>query len=120
MPVQYHNIEAAIRAAVPAGVVVRSVRFRTAAEASGPSVLWRVLGRAEMSTLDAASGPPTVEIECRAPSPDDARLLAEDVLDGLRRAGALNRILDQRDEADDPSAQRGDYFAHTLVVDLGQ
>ena len=51
---------AAVAAALGPGVVVRAVRFESAREAAGPSVLWRFAGVDRPATIDFGGGPVTV------------------------------------------------------------
>ena len=110
----------AIAAALGAGVPVRAVRFQNAVEASGPSVLWRNSETTYTSTLDTLRGglTSTFEIECRAPTWAGAIQIAEDITERLQRDGSLNRILDDGDDRDTASGERGGYFAHVLEVEL--
>ena len=112
------NLQAMIESMLP-GVPVHAVRFPDAATARGPSILWRTMATDRPDTIDvAASGSPVVEFECRAPTCPGAQNIAADILDRLQRAGRLNRVLDQYDEPDDASQQRGKYFSHILRIEL--
>ena len=111
-------IESAIRAAVP-GLPVRPVRFENAAEARGPSVLWRQTGREDHGLLDAGRGNPVYLIECRSPTYSGAAFIARAVLDKLISDGAIARIVDEGDAPAGPSSLRAGYYAAELAVEIG-
>ena len=111
-------LPAAIRAAVP-GLPVEPVRFRNAADAAGPSVLWRQTGRDDSGLLDGGRGNPVYLIECRSPTYSGAAFIARAVLDKLTADGAIARIVDEGDAPAGPSSLRSGYYAAELVIEIG-
>ena len=99
-------------------VPVAAVRFVNATAAAGPSILWRVASMTRLETLDVSPSRPVIEIECRARNCPGAQALAEDILERLATDGRLNRILDQYDEPDDRSQERGNYFSHVATCEI--
>ena len=106
-----------LRAALGEGVPVRMVRLADVSEA-GLAVLIRLAGRADGETLDpsirAQAG--GYELQCRSPTCEGANALGDDVLAAL--SGRLVSILEDGDDPDTPSAERGRYYARTLVLRL--
>ena len=101
------------------GVPIFAGRFPDAESARGPSILWRVAATDRLNVFDEPqSGTLTLEIECHAPTHGGAWNIGRDICEQLQRAGRINRVLDQYDEPDDPSQQRGKYFSHIAKVEL--
>ena len=100
------------------GVGVFAVRFPDARSAQGPALLWRMNGRAGPDTIDISSGIPVVEIQCRAPTYDGVQALRSDVLAALGADGALRRVVDEFDEPDSGSGERGAYFASVIEAEV--
>ena len=112
------DLEAQIRAAVGDQVPIRSVRFQDELESSGPAVLYRTSAGSELSIMDGIGRDRTFEITCRSQSIEGARELAEDLLSHLSSAGRLAEIVEQFDDTANPSAIRGEYYSHVVVVRL--
>ena len=112
------DLQAAIQAAAPAGLPVRAVRFNDPIEATGPSIVWRLADGASQELLDGGLGAAAIEIECRSPGYQGAIEIARTIIESFAISGQLNRILVERDEPDDPSQERGRYFARLLVVEI--
>ena len=110
-------LEATIRAAV-GDIPVRAVRFQNEAESSGPSVLYRMSGGSELSLLDGSGTDKTFEIECRSPTIEGAAMMIEDILAQFATDGRLTRVIEQFDDAANPSSIRGDYYSVRLAVRL--
>ena len=108
-------------AAATGDVPVRAVRFENERESSGPSVMYRKIGRAggvPMFDIQTGGGVQAFEIECHAPTCEGAQQMAADILERLQRDGRLNAINQQYDEPDDPSQERGRYFSHIVEVEI--
>ena len=114
------NAAAVIDAAAPDGIPVRAVRFENAAEASGPSILWRIIGRRlPAPTMEPAfRGPVIVELECRAPTHAGARSLAADILAALLASGRLSAVENEQDERSDASSLAGGYYSRVVVLEI--
>ena len=111
-------LESAIQSAVGDAIPVRAVRFENEDESSGPAVLYRQSGGSELSIMDGRGRDRNFEITCRSETIGGARQMGEDILEQLSRAGRLAEILEQFDDAASPSAIRGNYFSHVIVVRL--
>ena len=106
-----------LAAALP-DVVVRVIRFQSAAEASGPAVLIRESDRDNAATLDASvrSQAGVFDLQCRAPTGPGADNLASAVIHAIDAAGRLSQILENFDDVDDPSSELGRYYAQMVVL----
>ncbi len=111
-------LPAAIKAAVP-GLAVAPVRFQTAKDAAGPSVLWRQTGREDSGLLDGGRGNPTFLIEARSPTYAGALYIIGAVRDRLMTDGAVARIVEEGDAPAGPSSLRAGYYASELEVEIG-
>ena len=111
-------LESAIQSAVGDAIPVRAVRFESVAESSGPSVLYRMSGGSELKLLDRGGTDKTFEIECRSPTIEGAAMMIEDILEQFATDGRVHRVIEQFDDAANPSSIRGGNCSPGVCISL--
>ena len=110
-------IYAAVRQRIP-WITVSAVRFDNAADAAGPSVMWRMAGKSDAGLLDRGTAGILIEIHSRSPVARGARFIISEIVAQFERDKVLNQVIEEADEPADASSLRAGHFAFSTTVEI--